>query len=90
VKRIWIMKSGEKIKIKDMTTKHIKNCIKLLKKYHSNKFSHILQFANTLQSEIAIETIENEIDDIVENGFNDEAKEYILSFKKELERRKYD
>ena len=89
MKKTWKTKEGKKLKIKDMTTGHIQNCIKLLEKYDSHCFLNAYKFLDSLHGEIAIETMENNIASAEENGYiNEEAQEYIESFENELQRRK--
>jgi hypothetical protein len=88
MKRVWTTKNGTKLKIKDMTTHHITNCIALLERYHSTQLHNAHSFLNTLHGEMAIETMENNIASLEEDGWQDKAEEYIDSFQKELERRK--
>lgn len=88
MKRIWITKTGQQLKIKDMTTEHIKNCIKVLHRYHSAVQSSMCDFGNLLQGEIAQETFDNQLADLYENGWEDKAEEFIYTFEQELEERK--
>ena len=66
MRHIWKMSNGEKIKIKNMTTKHIKNCIALLHKYHSAELKAKLNFSDSLLSENAQFIADQEIDRILE------------------------
>lgn len=87
MKRIWKTKSGQKLKIKDMSTEHIKNCIGLLNHYHSAKSNSLCAFGNMLTGEIAQAHFDGMLEDLYENGWEDKAEDYIYSFEKELERR---
>ena len=85
MKRVWTTKNGEKIKIRDMETSHIKNCLNILNKYHSRvivKRDSMSRMFSKYQDEIDEET-----DNMLLEGFDDDAQEYINSFEKELERR---
>jgi len=87
MKRIWKTKSGQKLKIKDMSTEHIKNCIGLLNRYHSAKSNSLCAFGNLLTGKIATAHFDDMLEDIYENGWGDKAEDYIDSFERELERR---
>ncbi len=87
MKRIWKTKTGGKIRIKDMSTEHIKNCIKLLERYNTHRLHNLLSFQESLVGKQAIIHCENCIEEVLENGWEDKSEEYILSFEKELEKR---
>jgi len=87
MKRIWKTKSGQKLKIKDMSTEHIKNCINLLNRYHSAKSNSLCAFGNMLTGEIAQAHFDDMLEDLYENGWKDKAEDYIHSFQNELNRR---
>jgi len=87
MKRGWKTKSGQKLKIKDMSTEHIKNCISLLNRYHSAKLNSFYAFGNLLTGDEAQVTFDDVLEDLYENGWEDRAEDYICSFEKELERR---
>lgn len=77
MKRIWVMKDGTKIKIKNMETSHIKNCVKMLErkyKEHNNDLDHFWF----------------ELDGFNPEFHKVDLSEcpYLLAFEKELEKRK--
>ena len=85
---MWKTKSGIKLKIKDMTTQHIKNCIALLNRYDAHCFHNAYSFLDILQGDMAIDTMENNIASAEEDGYmSEEAQEYIESFENELKKR---
>ena len=73
----WTTKNGEKILIKDMTTQHIKNCIKAIEEGQ-------IQIGKTIDLGY---TGDGAGDGIIYD-FIDKRKEYIEAFKRELENRK--
>lgn len=74
--KYWITKNEEKILIKDMTTQHIKNCIKAIEE---NRIS-VGQTINLGY------TGDGDGDGIIYD-FIDYGEQYIKAFKNELERR---
>ncbi len=88
MKRVWKTKGGKKLKIRDMATSHIQNCIKVLKKYNNRKVSEILSLPIPNGEEAAC-ALENAIDEFIETGCElaNLAEEYIESFEAELHRR---
>lgn len=88
MKRVWRTKDGKRIRIRDMATSHIQNCIKVLQKYNKRKVSEILSLP-TPNGEEAAFALENAIDDFLETGCElaNLAEEYIDSFEAELHRR---
>ena len=87
MKRVWKAKNGIKFKIKEMTTSHIKNCIAILQRYHEAKRQEMYAIQSFVTAEQATIHIDNALLDIEENGFEDDADEYILSFENELSKR---
>lgn len=85
MKRKWTTREGIKLKIRDMKTSHIKNCIKMLHRYHAKELFNL--YSMPVFGEMAELDLENGIQDIEENGWEDEAQEYIDSFEAELQRR---
>lgn len=88
MKRIWKMKDGTKIKIKDMADSHIKNCIRMLQRHKSRKLTEMMCMPEP-QGEMAQLCVDNAIDSIL---FGDEdidpiAQGFIDSFECELEKR---
>ena len=87
MRRTWTTKDGTKIKIKDMESSHIKNCIAMLEKYHRQEEELGWMAIGGLHGDMAIEAAENAMLNLEENGFEDKAEEFIFSFEQELERR---
>lgn len=87
MKRIWVTRDGRRLKIKDMTTYHIKNCISLLDRYHLNKLYSICSLGNSFLGEVAEQVFDNAVEGILQDGWKDKAQEFIDSFNKELQRR---
>lgn len=87
MKRVWVTKDGQHLKIRDMETSHIKNCIRFLERYHDAKAYEVAALPCFFIGEQAQFHAEQAWDDYVENGFEDEAQEFIDSFKDELSRR---
>lgn len=88
MRRVWKTKQGKSVRIRDMATSHIQNCIKMLERYNQRKVSEILSMPEPFGEEAAF-ALENAIDDFLESGCELEnlAEEYIESFKQELHRR---
>jgi len=86
MKTVLITKDKKHIKIKDMTTSHIKNCINILDKCEVNRIDNMYGFLGSLSGEMAQMSMENEIANAEENGFND-IDEYRTSFEEELKKR---
>lgn len=72
----WITKNNKKIKIKDMTTQHIKNCIKAIQEDR-------IQVGESIQLGY---TQDGNGDGIIYD-FIDFSKDYIKTFNEELKRR---
>lgn len=88
MRRTWTTKDGTKLRIRSMETSHIRNCIRILERYHKNELMKGYAAIDGLRGEMAVESAETAIRDIEENGFNDEADEFIFAFEQELERRR--
>jgi len=87
MRRTWKTKDGTKIKIKDMESSHIKNCIRMLERCHEHEKYLAWTATGGLTGEMAIEAAETAMLSLEENGFNDRADEFIFAFEQELERR---
>lgn len=85
--KTWKTKNGEKIKIKDMSTYHIENCLNMLKKYQQNILCDKYFLLGMLHGEQATLQLEKEINSIEEYGVKDISQEYIVEFENELSRR---
>jgi len=75
--KYWTTKNSEKISIKNMTTQHIKNCIKAIKEER-------IQIGETIDLGY---TGDGDGDGIIYD-FIDKSEEYIKAFEKELNNRK--
>jgi hypothetical protein len=87
MRRTWTTKDGTKLKIRNMETSHIKNCIRMLERYHENERALGWGAIGGLSGEMAIEAAESAMLSLEENGFEDKADEFIFAFEQELERR---
>ena len=93
MKKIWITKDKQHIKIKDMTTSHIKNCVRMIETYYERREHEIymsgLKALTFLNGEIAIQSVENGLNDLEENGYQEEKLDNFLeAFEHELSKRK--
>lgn len=68
---IWKCKNGTKVRICDMTDSHLVNTINMLERFAKNKVSQELSCAFSVEpfltGDIAIFTIENNIDNLMED-----------------------
>ena len=87
MKRIWITRDGRKLKIKEMETSHINNCISMLKRIQSNQLKSMYDYSMCLNGEMAILEMEQAIEQIEEEGMEGIEQDYIDSFENELEKR---
>ena len=82
----WTMKTGEKIRIKDMTDSHLLNTLKMLKKNGQAKLKYMIDAVSSFpgfngeQAQIAFEQMEDtlfesEWDDYVPEIFSDLVEE---------------
>jgi histidine ammonia-lyase len=80
--KYWITQKGERLAVKDMATKHIQNCIRMLNKHLENKPEYAVYTGNSEYAEQAVEQ-ENNI-----NFYKELALiSAIRSFERELKRR---
>lgn len=94
---IWTTKDGQRIPIREMTDRHITNCLRLLRKRLADiekEEAGAIRCALSLSSpmgEHALDLYEAGIDDMLENGYEDPRRErtekYIAAFEKELKKR---
>jgi len=87
MKRIWKTKAGEKLRIREMTTQHINNCIAVLERYNNRRLLQAESFGMCLHGEQAIFSHEEMMWKLYDYGFEDDVDDYIFSFEQELERR---
>jgi len=91
--KLWTTKDGRKIRICDMEDSHLQNSINLLSRYARHKESEAInagfQMLSMLQGEMAIDSVERELDYIMETGI-DPSEVYHLynNLITEQERRK--
>lgn len=83
----WTGKDGTNYKISEMATSHIKNCIAMLRRYHLKVEADLGDMLCSVNGEQATYALENALDELIEEGHNDIAQEYIGAFNDELERR---
>lgn len=90
MKRIWRTRDGTKIKIKDMTTSHIQNCINLLERANQSRLSLLYAIEQTLQGEQAQYAIAIDIERAEDGYFgpDDLVTQYLESLRHELAKRK--
>jgi len=87
----WTMKTGEKIRIKDMTDSHLLNTLKMLKKNGQAKLKYMIDAVSSFpgfggeQAQIAFEQME---DDLFESEWDDYMPEIFIDLVGEAERRK--
>ena len=87
MKRIWKDKQGNKHKIKEMETQHIRNCIALLKRFNDHRLLQAESFGAFFHGEQAIFSHEEMMRGLYDHGFEDDVDDYIFSFEQELEKR---
>ena len=84
LKRVWKMKDGTKIKIKDMEDSHVLNAYKMLRRNGWIGISELVTYLGPGPSgEVAQEAFERECDYV----FSCPCTSYIDSFEKELTKR---
>ncbi len=84
--RKWTMKNGEKIRIKDMETSHIKNCLRLLKRQTETRIGMMYDISIGIHGEEASFCIDRDIAIAEDEGFP-ELEEWAVEFQAELVRR---
>lgn len=82
---MWKTKDGKEIAIKDMTTEHIQNTIKFLKRHGfiSNDTLDFYLYSPGPQGEMAQYCFEQEVDEIISRP----TTSYLDAFETELKRR---
>jgi hypothetical protein len=89
MKRVWTDRYGKKIKIKEMTTNHIENCLRFLRNRQEKTFAVALNSVPKFNPEgMASYYSEMEIDGFLKNESDLEFNEYVIAFRKELQRRR--
>ena len=89
MKRVWVTRDGEHVKIRAMEDSHIINCIKLLRRYQNALVADIAGAGSMLHGDMAIDDFDRHFGQLLEEGFPEEdpTEQYIYAFQKELERR---
>ena len=64
--KMWTMKSGEKIRIKDMSDSHLINTIRILKRVHADDTANLFAFASTLSGDMATYYADQDCDRMIE------------------------
>jgi len=79
LKKIWKTKDGKNLKIKDMDTKHIKNCLKMLKERNFISIKSFNLFLNSYdnQSDMVQLCLEREYINKIPNQFIDFFEEEL-------------
>jgi hypothetical protein len=83
--RKWKTKDGRKLWIKDMTTSHIRNCMRLLDRSKDNAIFNVLSLPYP-NGEMAQDCFDRELDEL-ENAETADLYPVYTSFVKELEKR---
>lgn len=72
--KLWTMKDGTKIRMCDMDDSHLINTIKMLQRYAKHKEEQYIKAGYMmlagLQGEMAIDTVERDLDGLQENGLD--------------------
>ena len=71
---MWTTATGRKIKIVDMTDSHLRNTIKMLEQYAKHMEQQVINAGESmlysLQGEMAIESVEKDLDRLYQNGLD--------------------
>jgi hypothetical protein len=91
MKRTWTTRSGTKIRIRDMTTSHIRNAIALIRRWQRHIEGEAYVFAGGLQGEQAQLAMDDVLAGLEEEGFDaldgGRSGDFVEAFEAELERR---
>jgi hypothetical protein len=89
VKRAWVTKDGQRLRIRAMETSHIVNCVKMIRRYQDHLVAQLAGVGSMLHGEIAQDDFDQHFEQLLEEGFPEEdlTEQYIYAFQKELERR---
>jgi len=79
----WITQTGEKLKVREMETSHIENCIKMLKRALDTQPEPAVYMGDSDYASDAVDQENRHNENLAE-----ELKSNIDSFKRELKRRK--
>lgn len=87
----WVMKDGTKVRIEDMSNTHIINSINLMERKAREMYSEVehsmWSVYGSLQGEMAIDSMENEINSLDKGGWENILPSVYYDLCKELERR---
>lgn len=89
MKRVWVTKDGQRLRIRAMDTGHIVNCARLLERYQEARILRLGKFGSGLHGDIAQDDFDRHFEQILEEGFgeDDPVEQYLDSFRAELLRR---
>ena len=87
--KMWTMKNGNKIRICDMSDSHLVNTINLLRRHKLSTLGNAESFLNSLQGDMAIMTMENNIDYLIQADI-DELTDHGEALLMEADRRGID
>lgn len=89
MKRVWVTKTGERLRIRRMETSHIVNCVRMLERYQEARILNLSSCGSMLHGEIAQADFDFHFEQLLEEGFpeDDPVEQYLDSFQSELLRR---
>jgi len=87
----WVMKDGTKVRIEEMSNQHIINSIRMLERHAKDIYCgdvySMWNLYGTLQGEMALDQMENEINSLDEEGWEGILPSSYYDLCKEAERR---
>lgn len=61
VTRLWTMRDGTQIRICDMTTTHLRNCLRMLERNHEHMIREMYSASVFITAECAVDSVEKDI-----------------------------